>query len=107
VDSDGDVSELLPIWLDWGWNCVWPMEQAAGNDVVEYRRKYGKDLRMMGGMDKRVLARGDKAEIQAMVERVTPLIQEGGYVPTVDHGIPHDVSLESFLFYRRLLSEVR
>jgi hypothetical protein len=39
VDSDGNVEQLIPIWLECGINYVWPLEQAAGNDVVSLRKK--------------------------------------------------------------------
>ena len=103
IDSDGCVWELIPVWLDWGINCVWPMEVAAGMDVAEARRRFGRGLRMMGGIDKRVLAFGGKAEIKAMVERVGPVVEDGGYVPMVDHATPPDVSWENFVYYRSLL----
>jgi uroporphyrinogen decarboxylase len=28
-----------------------------------------------------------------------PLIEEGGFIPTVDHTVPPDVSLENFKYY--------
>ena len=61
VDSDGDVSQLIPLWLAAGVNGVYPMEVAAGMDVVALRRQYGKDLLMTGGIDKRVLAQDRRA----------------------------------------------
>lgn len=53
---------------------------------------------MMGGFDKHILARG-KAEIEAEVLRLTPLVEEGGYIPFCDHRVPPDVPLENYLFY--------
>jgi uroporphyrinogen decarboxylase len=37
VDSDGDVSHLIPLWLEAGINGIYPMEVAAGMDVVQLR----------------------------------------------------------------------
>lgn len=98
VDSDGDVSELIPLWLEAGINGVFPMEQACGNDLHAYRRKFGRDLLMAGGIDKRALARGRKA-IKEELRRQLPLVAAGGYVPTVDHAIPPDVSFADFCYY--------
>lgn len=53
VDSDGDVSELIPLWLESGINGVLPMEQAAGNDLRSYRRRYGRDLLCRGNRQAR------------------------------------------------------
>jgi len=90
LDSDGNVEELIPLWLECGINFIYPMEVAAGMDVVRLRRKFGKELRMGGGMDKRILATTKEA-IRDMVEEKRDLIQKGGYVPGVDHAIPPDI----------------
>jgi len=100
VDSDGDVSALIPLWLEAGVNGVFPMEVAAGMDVVALRRQYGRNLLMTGGIDKRALARG-AAAIDAELARVVPVALEGGYIPHIDHAIPHDVPYENFRYYWR------
>ena len=41
LDSDGNVEQLIPLWLEVGINLIWPFEVAAGNDVVALRKKYG------------------------------------------------------------------
>ena len=98
LDSDGNIEELLPLWIEAGINGLFPMEQAAGNDILEYRKKYGKNLLMSGGIDKKALVRGRTA-IDEELEAKIPLALEGGYIPTVDHGIPPDVPYENFLYY--------
>ena len=98
VDSDGNVEELIPLWLEAGINGIFPMEQAAGNDIYAYRKRYGKNLLMTGGIDKRVLAQ-DKAAIDRELQEKIPLAFEGGYIPTIDHSIPPDVPYENFLYY--------
>ena len=34
LDSDGDISLLIPIWLDAGLDVLWPFEVQAGMDVL-------------------------------------------------------------------------
>ncbi|MBN1349658.1 hypothetical protein JXJ21_09630 [candidate division KSB1 bacterium] len=106
LDSDGNVEELIPCWLDIGINYIYPMEVAADMDVVRLRKKFGKELRIGGGMDKRILA-GDKASIKKMVEEKIPLMLEGGYVPGCDHAMPPDIPWENYLYYRELLLNIR
>lgn len=99
VDCDGKIDELLPLWLDAGVNCMFPIEIGTwGADPVKYRKQYGKTLRMMGGFDKHVL-QGDKRAIEAEVRRLAPLVEEGGFVPMPDHRVPPDVPLENYVFY--------
>lgn len=99
IDCDGDISQLVPLWLEAGVNTMFPIEIGAwGADPVAYRRQYGRDLLMVGGVGKRILA-GPKEGITAEVERLAPLVEEGGYIPTPDHRVPPDVSLDNYLFY--------
>jgi len=99
VDSDGYVDELIPLWLEGGVNMVYPLEVASGEDPVALRKKYGKDLVLWGGIDKRVLAQ-DKAAIDREVQAKVPfLIEQGGWLPGIDHAVPPDVPLENYVYY--------
>jgi uroporphyrinogen decarboxylase len=102
LDSDGDISSLIPVWLDAGINILYPFEAQCGMDVLKVRREYGRDLRMWGGVDKRAVAHGPAA-IDAELARVTPLIKEGGYVPMTDHSMPPDVSFANYCYYMKKL----
>jgi hypothetical protein len=101
VDSDGDVAQLAPLWLEAGISGVYPMEQAAGNDLFTYRARYGRNLLMYGGIDKRVLTEGHAA-IERELRNKIPLAWEGGYIPTLDHTIPSDVTYANYMYYLSL-----
>jgi len=105
VDSDGDVSELIPGWLEGGINHIWPLEVHAGMDVVALRRRYGHAFSMRGGVDKFALLRGKDA-IDRELERVAPVVQDGGYIPHLDHQIPAGVTFESFCYYMERKKEL-
>lgn len=106
VDSDGYTAELMPLWIEAGFNLTYPIEVAAGNDIVAYRREYGKQMAYLGGIDKRALAAGGDA-MRAEVMRVAPpLLEEGGYIPGCDHGVPPDISWPNFVEYTRLLAQL-
>jgi uroporphyrinogen decarboxylase len=105
LDSDGQVTSLIPVWLEAGINVLYPFEPQAGMDVVEVRRQFGRDLRMWGGMDKRALAWGPAA-IDAELARVAPLVREGGYVPFPDHSLPPDVSYANYCYFMEKLPEI-
>jgi hypothetical protein len=106
VDCDGNVDELIPLWLEVGVNGVYPLEIAADCDPLAYREQYGSDLILFGGIDKRELAR-DKAAVEAEVmRRVPPMLEHGGYTPFVDHAVPPDVSYENFSYYMELVHDL-
>lgn len=93
LDSDGDITSLVPIWMDAGIDILYPCEVQCGMDVRGLRRRFGRGLRLWFGIDKRALAR-DRASIDAELERVRPLVAEGGYIPGLDHGVPPDVPFD-------------
>jgi uroporphyrinogen decarboxylase len=106
VDCDGKIDQLVPLWLDAGVNCMFPIEIGTwGADPVKYRQQYGKDLLLMGGFDKHVLARS-KREIEQEVYRLLPLVEEGGYIGFCDHRVPPDVPFENYLFYLETIRRV-
>ncbi len=106
LDSDGNVNELIPLWLECGINYIWPMEVVAGNDVVALRKKYGKDLIIGGAIDKRALLKGKEAIREEVMSKVPFLLEKGGYFPSIDHEVPPDVTFENYCYYTNTLREV-
>ena len=106
VDSDGHNGTLLPLWIESDVNCAAPLEIAAGNDLVAYRKLYGKKMAFRGGIDKRAIAAGGDVMRQAVMSVVPPLFELGGYIPTCDHGVPPDISWPNFIEYARLLAQL-
>jgi uroporphyrinogen decarboxylase len=60
--------------------------------------EYGKDLRIMGGVDKLELGKGPAA-IKAYLETLGPLVERGGYIPFCDHRCPPNVKPADYLYY--------
>ena len=106
LDSDGNVNELIPLWLEVGINYIWPLEVAAGNDAVALRKKYGKDLIIGGNIDKRALIKGKEAIREELMSKVPFLLKQSGYLPCVDHAVPPDVTFENYCYYINLMREV-
>jgi hypothetical protein len=98
VDTDGNPEPLIPLLMDAGVDVVWPLERSADQDPLRLRKAFGHSLRLWGGVDKRVLAQGPAA-IDEHLRALAPLVEEGGYIPTVDHTVPPDVSWPNFVHY--------
>jgi len=96
VDSDSNVEELIPLWLEVDINYIWPLEVAAGNNAVALRRKYGKNVILGGAIDKRALIKGKEAIREEVMSKVPFLLEQGGYFPSVDHLVPPDVTFENY-----------
>jgi len=106
LDSDGKVDELIPCWLDSGVDIVFPIEVGTWKaNPLALRKRFGKRLRMMGGVDKHVIPHGEAA-IRAHLEPFKPLVKEGGFIPLPDHRIPPSCSLEQFKTYVRVFKDV-
>lgn len=106
LDSDGNTEALLPLLLECGINLHWPLESAAGMEPAKLRKKYGKALALSGGIDKRELSKDKKAVEVELRRKIMPMLETGGYIPTVDHTVPPDVPLGNFLYYLELKREI-
>jgi uroporphyrinogen-III decarboxylase len=103
VDTDGDVTSMIPWLTDAGIEGVYPLEHQAGVDVVKLRRMY-PELLMMGGYDKMVMSKGEK-EMRAEFERLLPVMKSGGFILSIDHQTPPEVSFSNFKIFMRLYQE--
>jgi len=99
LDCDGDITKLAPLWLKGGVNTMFPLEVGVWcADPIALRAKFGKEMRLIGGVDKRLLA-GSMEDITNEVERLAPLVEEGGYIPTPDHRVPPNIPLANYFHY--------
>lgn len=104
VDTDGRATDVIPLYRELGMDVMSPFEVASGCDVVEIGKQY-PELVIMGGIDKRVLAKS-KDDIDRYLDNLLPqMYKRGGYVPTCDHGVPEEVSFENYMHFRKRLLE--
>lgn len=97
VDTDGDPRGIVEPMMEAGVNFLWPLEVAAGCDANEFRARW-PGLGLLGGIDKRALARGPAA-IDAELDRIWPAVESGRLIPDLDHLIPDDVSWGNYAYY--------
>lgn len=108
VDCDGKIDDLLPLWLEAGVNLHYPLEVAPECDPLRYRELYGKEILLLGAIDKRALRDCcTKQDVEREVmSKVPELWKQGGYSPFVDHAVPPDVSFENFRCDVDLVTEI-
>ncbi|HVO84161.1 MAG TPA: uroporphyrinogen decarboxylase family protein [Syntrophobacteria bacterium] len=98
---------LIPSVLKGGFNCLWACEvNVDAMDYRDIRREFGRDLRLIGGIDLDALRRDKEAIRREIEEKVPPLLAEGGYVPLADGRVREDVPFENYVYYRQLLERV-
>ncbi len=103
IDSDGDITEMIPWLIDAGVDGVFPLERQSGVDINHIKERY-PELLMMGGFDKMVMHKGEKA-MRNEFNRILPVMKSGGYIPSVDHQTPPEVSLDNYFVYLKLFKE--
>ncbi len=108
VDCDGNPHDIVANWLEEGVNVMFPLEVAAGCDMYAWRREFGRELRIKGGIAKAPLVEGGKA-IDRELDRIRPMLEQGGYIPHLDHLVPPDISYRNYREYldkkRRLIGK--
>jgi len=98
-DTDGNVNPIIPDLIAGGVNILWPMEPAAGMDIVQTRQVYGTQLAFIGGIDKHVIRRSRQEIVAELEYKIPPMVRTGGCVLGLDHRIPNGTPLENYRFY--------
>ena len=107
LDTDGYIEPLLPNWLDAGVNLHFPIEIGTWNaDPMALRRRFGRELRMVGGFNKLALEKG-RAAIDAEIERRLPIMRDGGFLLMPDHLITPGVPLADYTYYLERIRALR
>lgn len=104
VDTDGDVTQMIPWLLDCGVDGVFPLERQAGVDV-SYLREQFPALLMIGGFDKMCILKGQET-IREEINRLRPVVEKGGYIPAMDHQTPPGTKLDDYRTYIKCLKEI-
>jgi uroporphyrinogen-III decarboxylase len=101
LDTDGDCVPVIDVYKEGiGMDILGPFEVASGCNVVQIGKDYPW-LIMSGGIDKRVLSM-DTDAIDRYLESILPVMRKrGGYIPTIDHGVPPEVPWQNYLHYRK------
>ena len=98
VDCDGNPHDIVGNWLEEGVNIMFPLEVQAGVDPYAWREEFGKELRLKGGIAKVPIVEGGGA-IDRELERIKPLMEQGGYIPHLDHLVPPDIPYKNYCEY--------
>ncbi len=106
LDCDGVTEKLLPTWFENGVNTMFPIEVGVWGDQFEpARRKYGKDMLGVGGMDKTAL-RKDKAAVDKEIELMKRLAALGGFIPCPDHRLMPGTRFELVQYYAEEIKKI-
>ncbi|MBQ7847223.1 MAG: hypothetical protein IJ344_02965 [Clostridia bacterium] len=103
VDSDGDISKMIPWFIRAGIDGVLPLERQAGVDIIELQKLY-PDFIFLGGYNKMVMSKSED-DMRREFERLLPAMKAGKFLPSCDHQTPPEVSMENYKIYVELFKE--
>jgi len=102
-----NTRRLLPAVFEAGFNCLWACEaNPEAMDYIEIRREFGKELRLIGGIDSDSLRESREEIDRSVMEVAVPLLEQGGFIPLADGRVREDVPFENYMYYRRMLEKV-
>lgn len=105
-DSDGNMNQVIDVFIEAGINIFYPCEPAGNMDIVALRQKYGHQIAFRGGIDKHVLRRTKEEIEKELVYKMQPCMMNGGIVFGLDHRIPNGTPLENYIYYIRRAREL-
>ena len=97
LHSCGNVSELIPIMIETGLDCLQPLEVKAGMDVIKLKDKHGDSIAFMGNIDARLMSDADPSKIEEEIKKKFEAAKkDGGYIYHSDHSVPKNVSFQQY-----------
>ena len=102
----GNCDVLLPSMIEQGFNATLAMECASDMDAVDIRNRYGRDLLLMGNIPIKALIAGPEA-IDREIDRLMPLIREGGFLPALDDMVPLETPFSHYKYMIEKLQSIR
>lgn len=105
LHCDGNSHPLLDMLLDAGFTALQGVAPSAGMWLPELRKRYGRKLVLIGGMDNvHTLVDGGADEIARQVSALVEVAQDGGVI-IGSHSIDSDVSVGNYEAYSTCLDD--
>ena len=104
--SCGNVVEMLPDLVETGIDALHPIEGTAGNDILDFKRRYGKVLTLVGNVPIPLLTHGSPKEnydyVLYLLENIS---KDGGHIISSSHSITQWCKLENFYAYYKAVED--
>jgi len=104
--SCGNIEQLMPDIVDAGIDALHPIEKAAGNDIVDFKEKYGDKIVLIGNVPIPLLTHGTPKEnydyVKYLLENVS---KDGGHIISSSHSVTQWCKLKNFLAYYKAVED--
>ncbi len=100
LHADGDVSSLIPRFIELGVDVLNPLENTKSlTQIYDIKKQFGESISLHGNIDvEEVLINGTKEQVkQSVIEHVNRLNNNGGYIISSSHDINQHVPIENFI----------
>lgn len=104
IDSDGNSVKLSDKFVEVGADGHYPLEVKSGSHPELIRARH-PNLAMIGGIDKFMLSQ-DRAAIDKELSKLPPLLEKGGFIPSLDHRVQPDVPMSNYQYYVERKKEI-
>jgi len=101
----GNINRVFADFIEIGVDALNPLEEKAGLDVVELRRKYGHKIGFCGNMSVIEWAEKDREDLKAIVLHKLNAAKGGGFIFQSDHSVPSNVSPHKYQYVVKLVRE--
>ena len=94
--TDGYVMDILPLFVEYGFDGINPLQSSVNNDPEVFMKEYGDKLMVYGGMDNCfIIPDGTTADVKNHVEYLFQTLGKNGRYIASSHDIPSKVPLEN------------
>jgi uroporphyrinogen decarboxylase len=107
LHSCGFIEELVPRFIELGFDALNPMENKAGCDPLRLAKTYADKLTFIGGLDVSILESGDRKFIRDKVTTLVKGMKDAGasYIFASDHSISTSVTYEDYKYALEIFRE--
>lgn len=106
LHSHGNIMPLLKDIVEIRPDSIDPLDPADGMKLAEVKEKYGDKICIMGGIT-RDIGRMSKNEIKEHIFNVFKCAGPNGFIAMCSGGVPPEMSLENFNYYRYIVEKAR
>jgi uroporphyrinogen decarboxylase len=94
----GYTEAALDLVVDAGFEGLHPLEVKAGNDILKVAERYGDRLCFIGGLDARILERGDRREVRTSIEVLVSELKarNARWLFGSDHSLSTNVKFDTY-----------
>ncbi len=107
LHSCGFIEELVPRFIELGFDALNPMENKAGCDPLRLAKAYADKLTFIGGLNVSILESGDRQFIRDQVTALAKGLKDAGasYIFASDHSISTSVTYDDYKYALEIFRE--